>query len=40
MTPDFINRMLERQPKEEAIIKRDQRKAMTVQDVPPTAQRK
>lgn len=36
MTPDPINTMLERQPREEAIQKRQERKQMSVKDVLPT----
>lgn len=36
MNPLPMNRMLERQSKEEAIAKRTERKGKTVKDVPPT----
>lgn len=36
MTPEFMNMMLMKQPREEAIQKREERKAMVVKDVPPT----
>lgn len=36
MTPDPINTMLERQPREAALQKRQERKQMSVKDVPPT----
>ena len=36
MNPLPMNTMLERQSKEEAIVKRMERKAKTVKDVPPT----
>ena len=36
MTPEFMNTMMDKQSKEEAIKKRDERKAMIVEDVPPT----
>lgn len=35
-TPAPMNRMLERQPREEAIQKRVERKKMKAKDVPPT----
>ena len=35
-TPAPMNRMLEKQPREEAIQKRVERKKMTAKDVPPT----
>lgn len=39
MAPEPMNRMLEQQPKEEAIQKREMRKNMNVQDVQPTIRR-
>ena len=36
MTPAAMNSMLTKQPREEAIRKRDERKTMVVKDVPPT----
>ena len=36
MTPAPMNSMLEKQPKEDAIEKRDKRNRMVVADVPPT----
>ena len=37
MTPEFMNTMMNKQSREDAIRKRDERKAMSVEDVPPTA---
>ena len=37
-SPPPMNKMLERQPREEAIAKRMKRKAMPLVDVPPTSQ--
>ena len=37
MTPAPMNTMLEKQPRQEAIEKRAQRKSMVVHDVPQTA---
>ena len=37
MTPEFMKTMMNKQSREDAIKKRDERKAMIVQDVPPTA---
>ena len=37
MTPQPMNTMLLKQPRDEAIKKRSERKAMVVKDVPPTA---
>ena len=37
MTPEFMNTMMNKQSREDAIKKRDERKAMIVDDVPPTA---
>lgn len=36
ITPMAMNSMLIKQPREEAIVKRRERKAMVVMDVPPT----
>ena len=36
MTPEFMNTMMVKQSKEEAIKKNTERKAMVVEDVPPT----
>jgi len=36
MTPAPINTMLERETREEALRKREQRKKMNMKDVPPT----
>ena len=36
MTPAPMNTMLEKQPRGEAIEKRDKRKSMDVADIPPT----
>ena len=40
ITPEPINRMLQRKPKEAAIAKRNARKLLTVVDVPPTMKHK
>ena len=37
MMPQPMNTMLVKQPRDEAIKKRSERKAMVVKDVPPTA---
>ena len=37
MTPKPMNVMLNKQPRDEAIKKRNERRAMVVKDVPPTA---
>ncbi len=37
MTPKPMNTMLTKQPRDEAIKKRTERKAMVTKDVPPTA---
>lgn len=37
MTPEPMNAMLNKQPRDEAIKKRKERRAMVVKDVPPTA---
>lgn len=37
MTPQPMNTMLQKQPREEAIEKRNKRAKMVVEDVPPTA---
>ena len=37
MNPPPMNTMLERQPREEAIVKRKERKGKIVKDVPPTS---
>ena len=37
MTPEPMNTMFEKESKEAAIQKRNRRKSMIVQDVPPTA---
>lgn len=40
ITPEPMNRMLQRQSKEAAIAKRNARKLLTIVDVPPTMKRK
>lgn len=37
MTPEPMNTMLTKQPRDEAIKKRKDRRAMVVEDVPPTS---